>query len=357
MKKEAVFCLCLCTALMLVSSARASSVGSTATSSADIKSVAAQFLAQVAGFNTSKYQITLSTPNGPSMIPSTHVTPHFETDISATISNEYGQSNVVFSFIDGNFWLYDSSSLQGNLKAPASEQGFNDSLNTMITVANGCRGLFNASYWSDFAQLVSAALQTQQLKTENENFLLEIENGSILWATCYAKIDGQYTSPFRSMQVSVSGTGLVTTVSDGMRRYYVATTNVTVSKDQAIAIAEPYIEDFAKKNQQNVTAINATFEYSPDSLEQRGESYAMYPAWSIHATYDKPGEYNASGYSVDIWADNGEIAAAEPEIRLGSSASTNAPFDLRLLSLPCVAVVFAVAFGVFLKRKSRARRN
>jgi len=353
-KKKVIFCLSVALMLALLSMVPCCYSTVYSSSTADIESVALQFLGQVAGFNTSNYQIALSAPSGPYRMLNTQVTPHFATHVSATVSNEYGESDVVLSFIDGNFRSYGLHSLQGNLNAHASEQGFNDSLNTLITVVNGCRGLFNASYWSDFAQLVSVALQTQQLRAENENFLLEIENGSTLWTACYAKIDGQYTSPFRSMQVHMSSTGLVTSVIDGMMIYHVATTNVTVSEEQAIAIAGPYIETFAQQNQQQVTAINATFRYEIDGSEQRGDSFAIYPQWTIEAWYDKPGEYNVTSYSVVIWADNSAISRSGP-VGFFEPAPGNAQPNLPLLLIPAAIPVFALASGVYLHRKRRRK--
>jgi len=358
MKKEAVFCLCLCTALILISLTSASSAGST--SSADIKSVAAQFLAQVTGFNPSNYQVTLSAPSGSNRMLNAEVTPHFQNVISANIRNDNGESNAVLTFIDGDFWSYNSHSLSGNLGT--NGQGFNDSLNTLIKVLNGYQPLFNANYCKDFAQLVSTALQTQELSVENGDFSLQIQNESGLLAVLYAKIDGQFTSLFRSMQVCISSTGLVTNILDDIGTYYVATTNVTVSKEQAIAIAEPYIEAFAQKNQQNVTAINATLGYEADGNEERGDSLALYPEWQVLGTYDTPGRVNATSYSVWIWADNGGISSSgpiEPALinAFGSTSNTNAPAALPLLFIPPAVIIFALASGVYLQRKAKARRR
>jgi hypothetical protein len=358
MKKEAV--LCLCTALMLVSLASVGSVASTANPNVDISSVASQFLVQVAGFNTSNYQVILSTPSEPSVMSSTHVTPHFETHVLATISDEHGQSDAVLSFIDGKFWSYDSHSLYGNLRA--DEQSFNDSLNALVRIVNGYQGLFNASYCSDFAQLVSTALQTQELSVENQEFSLQIQNGSTLLAVLYAKIDGQYTSLRRSMQVCISSAGLVTNILDNLNTYYVATTNVTVSKDQAIAIAEPYIEAFAQKNQQNVTVINATLGYEDDGNEERGDSLALYPVWHVLGTYDTPGLSNATSYSVWIWADNGRISGSGPLYSdllhvYGPPSNTNAQAGWPLLLILPAVIIFALASGMYLQHKPKARRR
>jgi hypothetical protein len=290
----------------------------------------------------------------------THVTPHFQNAISATVSNANGESDSGLTFIDGNFWSYNSHTLSGNLRT--TNEGFNDSLNTLIKVLNGYQPLFNADYCKDFAQMVSTALQTQELSVENGDFSLQIQNQSGLLAVLYAKIDGQYTSLFRSMQVCISRTGLVTNILDDIGTYYVATTNVTVSNEQAIAIAEPYIEAFAQKNQQNVTAINATLGYEADGNEERGDSFALYPEWHVLGTYDAPGLANATSYSVWIWADNGGISSSgpiEPDLLYAFEppSNPNVKADLPLLLIIPAVIIFALASGVYLQRKPKVRRR
>jgi hypothetical protein len=325
-------------------------------STADMESFAQQFLTSVVAFDTSDYQITFASTSGEPPLP-TYSTTHFENVCSATISNSQGQFSAMFSFIDGKFSWFNLANSEGNPEV-STKQDFNSWMNSVIRALDGYQSLSNATYCTDFANLAKTALQEQELTVENENFSLQIQNTSTYWtATCYSKIGGNYSSPFRSLSISISGTGLVTDLYDGMSIYYVATTNVTVSEDQAIARAKPLIEGYAQKHQQKVTAVNATFEYSLDRLEQRGDTCALYPEWDIEASYDKVDENGTYGYSVFVWADNGQIASAGPDALMCNClpASTNGPFDLRLLFLPCAVVVFALAFGVYLHRRPRVR--
>jgi hypothetical protein len=339
---EIFFCFSMASMLASVMILRTGYLTAYTTSAEDTNSLALQFLRRVAGFDMSGDQVMLLTAsNG---------------DVEATVCNDYGKSDADVTFIDGNLWRYSLHSLYGNLGR--CEQDFIDSLYTLIKALNGYQALFNASYCDDFAQLVFIALQTQKLSAENENFSLEIDNGSTLLAICYAKIDCEYTSLFRSMQVRIS-TGLVTAVNDSMRTYHVATTNVAISKEQAIAIAEPYVKAFAQENHQNMTAINATLEYDRDDLPQRGDRYALYPAWYVYGTYDKPGEGNATSYSLGIWADNGEIFSNGPNepalAAVFSQSNTNVPVNLPLLLIPPV-IIFALASGVYLHQKKTKRK-
>jgi len=359
--------LCIAVALMLALSSTVIYGHSVecSTSTTNLQSIALQFLQQVAGFNTSDYQINASSPSEPRGTWGAQITPHFENFVKANISNSRGESEAYLNFMDGTFWFYqlDSSSWDN---FGTNELSFNDLLKTLIKVVNGYHAFFNTSYCSDFAQLAFSALQTQKLSVENRDFSLQIQRGTSaplsngIYATCYSKIDGENTSNFRSMQVGISKTGVATWISDGMMIYYVATTNVTVSEEQALAIAEPYIQAFAKKNQREVTAVSTAFRYEKDGIEERGDTLAIYPEWTIYASYNQVSVYNTSeaylfGYSVVIWADNGGFAVNEPDY--GWPPTTNGNVGLLFLLIPAVIImIFVLASGLYLYNRRKMKK-
>jgi hypothetical protein len=330
-------------------------------STTNLQSVALQFLEQVAGFNTSDYQMNASSLSEPEWMWGAH---HFGNSVTADIINSRGESKAFLHFIDGTFWYFqlDSSSWEN---FGTNELSFDDLLKTLIKVVNGYQAFFNASYCSDFAQLASSALQTQKLSVENRDFSLQIQRGSSalprgIYATCYSKIDGENTSNFRSMQVGISKTGVATDIVDGMMIYYVATTNVTVSEEQALDMAEPYIQAFAKKNQREVTAITTAFRYERDGSEERGDTLAIYPEWTVSALYNQVSVYNTSegyayGYSVVIWADNGGFAVNEPAY--GWPPTTNGNVGLLFLLIPAVIImIFVLASGLYLYDRRKTKK-
>ena len=318
----------------------------------DMESFCQQFLTNVVMLNTSGYQTTFSME----LPPPTYSTTHFDNECSVTISNGQNQFSAIFSFTDGKLWFFDLDASQANLNVSVA-QDFNGSMNGVVKALTNYQGLSNAAFRTDFVNLATAALQTQELAVENENFSLQIENTTDgLTATCFEKIAGEYTNPLMSMRLTISETGLLTELYDGISIHHVATTNVTMSEDQAIALAEPFIQDYGAENGQNISAINATFEYRQDVLQQRGDTSALYPSWDIEAWYDHV-ENDTYGYSVIFWADNGQVSAAGPDTLVGSPTGTNNPFDWRLLLLPCSVITFAGAFGVYQHRRLRKRRK
>ena len=162
------------------------------------------------------------------------------------------------------------------------------------------------------------------------------------------------------MQVGISKTGVATDIVDGMMIYYVATTNVTVSEEQALAMAEPYIQAFAKKNQREVTAITTAFRYERDGSEERGDTLAIYPEWTVSASYNQVSVYNTSegyayGYWVVIWADNGGFAVNEPAY--GWPPTTNGNVGLLFLLIPAVIImIFVLASGLYLYDRRKIKK-
>lgn len=98
--------------------------------------------------------------------------------------------------------------------------------------------------------------------------------------------------------------------------YYVSVNSThanhsSISKNEAINIAMPYINQYVDENNRTViTSINATFS---KSTFWSGTSWSNRPTWDIFAGFDRSvysvndNQYWIVGYEVVIWADNGKI--------------------------------------------------
>jgi hypothetical protein len=104
-----------------------------------------------------------------------------------------------------------------------------------------------------------------------------------------------------------------------------------ITEEEALSIAMPLIEQYAKENNRTVTTVNASFCPSSrdlsgsrggSSLEDLGKenvTWLSFPCWEIDARFepvkyeDNHEQYYTTGYSVLIWADNGEIRSAGPQ--------------------------------------------
>lgn len=328
------------------------------TPSFDAESIALKFLEKVAGVNTDSY-IVLSFNASTVSIPNSQ---HFQTNMRIVISDRHNEFEALITLVDGKFWTYRIDLLPGELGEGEA------SLNECLTAANRAvdqyRVYFNASYCSGFAQTVSTALRTQSLTVENESTLLKInyaENNStpleyanIHW---FNKINNQFTTPFRSVYISVSKTGLLTRLIDNMALYQVATTDIKVSKEEAINLAMPYIEAYAREYQQEIKTVNAELEYVPDIASHRGDRFAMYPRWNVLTKFDKANEYNVLGYAVLIWADNGEVYHYDPQGFYTPDEASAPSYPLWPFAVAVATIVILSGLSVYTKRQAKIRRR
>jgi len=172
---------------------------------------------------------------------------------------------------------------------------------------------FKADYCVDFVELIPTVVQAEKVSIDNEKLLLTIDfskkagnQGKYVESSWYQKID-EFTKPVLLFQTAFTKTGILTSFSDVMGIYTVATTRVTLSKQEAINLAQPLINNYANTNGQTVNSIKAEFTYALDSNNARGYKHLAYPTWTVTATFDNSDKHGIIGYSVYIWGDSGEI--------------------------------------------------
>lgn len=86
-----------------------------------------------------------------------------------------------------------------------------------------------------------------------------------------------------------------------------------MTEDEALRIAMPYIEQYAKENNRSIESVGATLYETKDTQGERGSQ--TYPCWEINAgfarlNYTENGDntqYYITGYSVGVWADTREV--------------------------------------------------
>ena len=326
-----------------------------ATSSVTEEQMALSFLTHVVRMNMSNYNI-LSSDVYKFRIPDSD---HYQTDVSIAMSNGNYTFNVLITFIDGKFWSY---SLNPELNKMVGEKTLNDSLFVASWAIEGYRGLFNATYCDGLEEMVSTALQNQTLIVENNDSLLKVsyvENCSTLldyrrytglqW---FKKIKNQFTDGSQSISMSVSKNGLLTLFVDNLAIFYLASTDINISEEEALNITMPYAEAYASEHGQRIVLVNATFEWVRDLDSSRGDDFAIYPMWLVSMTFDKMNNESVSAYGASIWADNGQIVRHGPRIILATPESSDNAY-LWLIFPVIGAVPVLICLGTYLKRKGK----
>jgi len=325
-----------------------------------VEASALKFLERVARITPEENYFAISLDKSSGRVPDSQ---HFQTSIKVVFSDGLNKFETLTTFVKERFWMY--------CLYPLSYDYENElTLEDCLIIANQSiieyGANFNAKYCDTFAQMLSIALQTQSLIVENNNYLLKIkstESCSTIWEKTHCvqiqlfeKINEQFVTPFRSIYISISKSGLVTEFVDHLGVYTVATTSINVSEQEAINIATSYIKAYAQKHQQEIKEINAKCEFIKDISCSRGDSFIIYPHWHIMAMFDKTNEENVCGYSVMIWADNGKVYHHGPQGYYLPKEKNDIASSLMLLLLATITVSFLGA-GLLYARLTKTRRK
>ena len=206
---------------------------------------------------------------------------------------------------------------------------------------------FTAEYCNNLSQMVPKTSAIENTSITLDDTVLQINTDTQSEATSFSwiKTVNQTMVSHLSLGLTVSASGEITSFSDNLCYYSLAPVQVTISRDDAIAIAEPYIEAYAKENGQTIKKIDAKFDYAVDSKASRGDSSVIYPQWTISAQLDKADIYNFTEYAVLIWGDNGAAYHYGPQGHLqtiGTSSDSTLLYLILLIvgsSILCTIVV------------------
>ena len=290
----------------------------------EIKQKALTFLNDVAGINMNTYNITSYNAALFQVAGSLKQ----QTSISIILSNSQKSLGIAMILMEGKVKFYDVSVLSGTLDDKTISPS--DSLSIAKTAISNYKNNFNASHCKGFDEAVPTTIQTRNVTINTSDVTISINSfdksasGSQGLILNWYKNGGLNISA-QSIQATFSKSGIMTSFADNLGLYKVATTNIGISKEQAISVSATYIDTFAKENNKKIQAVNTSFQYMIDLNGSRGDSFMIYPIWSVSATFDNSNK-ELGGYSVLIWADNGQVYKEGPQGGLLNPA-TNSSLD------------------------------
>lgn len=265
------------------------------------------FLNKVAGLDTSNYDVTRFRITQDEMLGSQKI----QTSISATLSNSQANLSIAIVLIEGKVRFYSLNLISGTLEGKTLD--ISDCLDSGRNAITQYQTSFNADYCAEFSQSIPSTLQKDKFSMDNENSLLTVERSKELnnqgrYAELYwcQKIDN-LTVPALSIQAAFSKTGILTSFTDNIGLYKVATTNVAVLEENALDIAMPFINSYATENGRTIKSIDSQLRYVTDLNGTRGDSFLLYPQWEISGYFEHVENKLDYGYSVLIWADSGKV--------------------------------------------------
>ena len=287
------------------------------------------------------------------------------TRVNAMInSNQLSGKSIVIALVDGRVLLYDGPSG----KPLNSSVNVDDCLAVAKSAISSYEDAFNASYCEGFADIVPSSLEygNSTLTNENVSLIIQINTGSsqqllsinFCW---HKKVEGITENALR-VEATVSRQGLLTSFLDYMAFFQVATSKVTVTQEQAIEIAKPYITEYATANNRIITGISATLHFGNDINNSRdGDRSLLFPEWQVSAGFF-PANLNVFGYDsiigydVLLWGDNGNVSHATVEgvIGMPNNASFNPAYFIAATGI--IIVTGTVLYAWYQRKKARLKK-
>jgi hypothetical protein len=315
------------------------------------KQLALGFLEHVVQVNLTNYKIGYAYAYTPQIQPNP---PDNWTFAEIRLLRNNSKLDFEIQYVNGRFFWY--SFLDSRTARPAG--AYNDYLLAAIHAVGGYNYLFNPTYGQEMHDMISTALQNRSSIVENDITLLKVSYGGEIQIEWFKKTMG-YVSELQRFSMTISEKGFLTFCMDTLSLYHVATTTINVSKQEALNASTRIIEDYANQHEQKIVSTNVTFSWTRDSTRQRGnDDYAVYPAWSVKATFDKTNEEHVCGYDVNVWADNGQVAWGSEEGLRGAPESIDSTYDNSnlLLTLTTIATVLAfICVGMYLRHRNKTR--
>lgn len=107
---------------------------------------------------------------------------------------------------------------------------------------------------------------------------------------------------------------------------------VKISREEAITIATPIVEEFAEKHSLKIKSVEAEIVYFVES------KWLEYPVWGVKFSFEENPRF--LGYWVAVLVDTGEIVHTEPRPRIAGTESSNSKVS------PLTAASIAAPIGV-----------
>jgi len=191
-----------------------------------------------------------------------------------------------------------------------------------------------ASYLQEMRNMLDKVDETKEMTVTSGNIKLttssqEIQNDPNVEAIERTSFEWTYTvngvdAPQNAVWVTFEG-AVFKSFRDDWNLYKIGSSNVNISKEEAINLARNATEDYTLQIylDDGLTDVEFNLVDEPVTAElfmYPKETLTVYPFWRVELYFDKY-YYSAYGIQVGIWADTGEIVSCESLSGLGGPIS------------------------------------
>ncbi len=337
-RKVSVFVLILLISISLVAQMPKTQA---ATPNPGLQEKALSFLRDVIQLDMSKYTLTLNDK----FSESNHL--FFNLDLANMSPFDFGGSgNAIFSFYDGVLGSCSLSSGYGGLLYLHPEL---DYFNATLGMVERYQMWTNDSQVQEMADLLKQAGSERNATEVSGNLTLRL---SVQRYTQYAFYNTFNGADYTGLTIFRGGPDL--DFSDSRVYEKIGDTNINVSKEQAIRIAEDYLKTytanatFANGTTISVTDLNVTGVNGAILQTTLKDNSTLYPEWNIQLNVSNMPARGLQGIGVWIWANDGTVIGAYQYTNADFTSLFNALFFFPLYSSLLFGLIFAVIFAVAL---------
>ncbi|MEM3699925.1 MAG: hypothetical protein QXL57_03550 [Candidatus Bathyarchaeia archaeon] len=291
------------------------------------KATAIKFLEDIVGLKMDAYDIWFEAEG--SYV--SEFSGHLETYFNIRLRSVNGELCANFVFVDGNVYFYalERTSSNALLMLDYSEKDYVYIVNRAL---QQYQLSFNKPYYAGFAKMLEnvTIFQNQTIEIDSITLTLMHTEHDICLYWC-SNIDGTEV-PDKTFSMRISKDGFIDRFSDGWEINKIATMNVNVSRGEALNFAYGIAKPYADKIGAKIVANETTLHFSRDISRKRDDYYVIYPLWTVNFEFNSAVK-GICGYSVGIWADNGELYYKAPQAFYGRSATilgSSDPLDEQL---------------------------
>ena len=262
-------------------------------------------LHDVAQIDTAKYKTTLLSD-----------TIEYRSDIGAaeevlrySLTSSESNLDAILRFRNNHFSRYQLNPIESSPILTQSQPS--DLLENAKAALNRYKTYTGDSYLDEMISLLATLTKTENTEITQGNLKLKVTvsgagNGEFQWLYTESGID----YPSKSLDM-IFENRLLTEMTDGYFLFTVGSTNLTISKDQAISIAKNYAKTLTW-NIDGKPVTGFTVLDTPVSVElaphPRTGSTGLIPYWYVVMRLDKVYSGGINTLTVGIYADTGQVA-------------------------------------------------
>ncbi len=328
------------------------------TTSQDLQDKSLSFLRDVIQLDLSKYTLTLN----PKYTENEHL--FYTMDLADSYLFPTLDGNAIFNFYNGTLGHCSLNSGDGGLQYLPSKQ---DNFNRTLGIVERYQALTKDPQVQQMANMLEIVGSERNTTEVSGNLTLRISSyPNHSQFSFYITING---AEYTGLTIFLSSIDL--DFADSRVYQKIGDTSISVSKEQAINIAENYIKTYSyyttlgNGTQVKVSNLNVTGVYAVTLQTIVKEKSTLYPYWNIMLNISNMPASGLQGLGVQIWANNGAVSYVYPYVKQNINPFIDAfpfyPLYSAILTglsfLIAVAVVIIVVVLLVLRSSHKAKSN